>query len=98
MKACYHIRLSPIRIAVLDVCLVEDFFLITRINVPVEFRSQGYGTALMEKVTEDADLEEVTLALEICPYGELDYDQLQSWYERFGFEEVDGNFFKRLPQ
>jgi ribosomal protein S18 acetylase RimI-like enzyme len=62
---------------------------ISRIHVLPFFRRLGYGTDVMNQICRSADLEEVTLCLEINPYGEMTYEQLASWYEKFGFAKDD---------
>ena len=101
MKHLYHIRLSPTRVAVADLMeLPCGCWMLTRINVPHGFRGRGHGSELLEEVLNDADAEEVTLKLTINPYGGLNYDQLQSWYERRGFQcqiDDEGPVFVRRP-
>ena len=110
MKSSYSKKLSPTRIAIID---LDDFadqfpgvepgppvFQITRVNVPPKFRGRGVGTSLMLAVCEDADEQGARLVLAINPYGEMTEEMLRDWYEGFGFEEVDGSggLFLREPQ
>jgi ribosomal protein S18 acetylase RimI-like enzyme len=96
MRSCYCIRLSQVNIAIADVC---DYFghgrIITRINVPAEFRGKGHGRDLLAQITRDADKEGVTLWLEISPSDGLDGDQLAAWYIRAGF--MPKGIYRRLP-
>lgn len=66
MKPCYMVKLSGTRIAIAD---LVDYYgrgkIITRINVPAEFRGKGHGTALLKQIIEDADREKIALYLEI---------------------------------
>lgn len=96
MKSCYHIKLSPTAIAIAD---LVDYYgrgrIITRINVPVAHRGQGYATKLLNLITDDADNEGVTLFLEISPSDGLGYYQLLGMYKRHGFQEWNGIFRRR---
>lgn len=106
MKPGYYHRINTTTLAVLDIC---DYYsegagrkdmIITRINVPFDVRGKGYGTALLKKCLEDADIEGVRLYLEIMQGDELGltYEQLQSWYERHGFKQLGaGGMFLRKP-
>ena len=71
--------------------------MMTRINVPRQHRGQGHGSALLKRVCEEADKDQVTLFLEVLPSGPLDYDQLVAWYERHGFKYHRG-IYRRRPQ
>lgn len=97
MKSCYIVRLSGGRGAIADLC---DYYgrgmIITRINVPAEYRGQGFGKELLQQILADADAEGVTLWLEISPSDGLDYDQLHDWYTRNGFKYR--GIYKRKPR
>lgn len=71
----------------IDLIKFEDGYLITRIFVQNTHRGQGVGQALLDKVKREADLETVPLYLEINPYGEMTYRQLESWYVQNGFRK-----------
>lgn len=97
MKTCHVIKLSPVRIAIADLCEYEDGYIITRINVPHEFRGKGYGSQLLETIIEDARIHRVNLYLWISPSDGLNYTQLESWYTRHGFEKCDeATFVKKI--
>ncbi len=50
---------------------------------------KGHATALMYQVCQEADDACKTLILTVAPFGEgMTDDQLQKWYERFGFEVI----------
>lgn len=69
-------------------CLKPDskgVVLITRINVPREYRFLGIGTRLLQRILDDADREGIDLELWPMPSGGLKYRELVSWYERHGF-------------
>ncbi len=97
MKSCYSIKLSPVRLAVADVCRMNGEWWITRINVPIEFRGLGHGRELLRRVLKDADSEEAVLRLVINPYGEMSRRQLRTWYERHGFVHEGRGLFVRRP-
>lgn len=98
MKSAYYIRLSPLRIAILDNC---DYYnmgrIITRINVPRDYRGKGHARELLRQICADADLEQVNLWLEISPSDGLDYAQLEAWYLRHSFKNL-GGIYRRKPQ
>lgn len=98
MRTIYTIQLSPVRIAIADLMEIDGVWWINRINVPNGYRGRGHGTALLMQILEQADYEEVTLRLNINPYGDLNYHQLQSWYERYGFVQDEEGCFTRKPQ
>lgn len=107
MRSTYVKKIGAKKVAVLTLqrCpYMRDAFFIQRINVIRRFRGQGIGTELLQRVVEDADYEEVKLTLTINPFSDADlnYDQLQSWYERYGFVETaiedDQGFFVREPE
>lgn len=71
---------------------------ITSIEVREE-RGQGHARALLKQITDDADLEGVTLVLSIEPDGTgLDARALKRWYERAGFTHQPGDFWLRTPK
>lgn len=101
MKQMYCIRLGH-KLAVADLSYIGgSIWELSRINVPADYRGQGYGSELLGQVCDDADNEGVTLVLNINPYGALTYQQLQDWYERWGFvaSELHGDsIFRREPE
>lgn len=110
MRNIYSTHLPPRSKAVAYVDELPDWFLldfgrdpvggchiISQIYVPAAHRGFGHGSDLLRQIVDDADAEMITLALEIIPFGNLKYDQLQSWYESFGFEWVEDNLFLREP-
>lgn len=90
------------------VCLLsryKDGKRIDRIYVPHKNRGKGAGSAMLKRVCDQADLENVTLRLIICadsdePNVGLDNLQLQTWYRKFGFDRDEGALYtyKRLPK
>lgn len=107
MKTCYVIVFGDeVKPAIADVTAPGTFdtipgCVVNRINVPHKHRGQGHGSTLLRQICEDADREGVSLHLCINPTGPLDYDQLEKWYRRYGFdddpdENADG-WFVRQP-
>ena len=98
MKSCFFDSESR---AIADVCKYHpdgakfDGYMITRINVPHEFRGCGLGSRLLREICDAADAEGQTLWLEIAPSGPLDYDALRAWYMRYGFRGC--GLYRRLP-
>ena len=70
----------------------------SRINVPVKFRGQGYGSHLLKVVLADANEENISIELLPSPSGGLDLEQLLAWYQRNGFEDDSEGFLVRRPQ
>lgn len=103
MKNCFII---PEYRAIADLCpalemgLPGNGWIITRINVPEKNRGKKIGTDLLNRICVEADCNKVILYLEIHPSGGLDYDQLEAWYLRHGFEHFMGvsGIYRRLPQ
>ena len=68
---------------------------IDTVLVPSKFRSQGIGSALINKVILLADAQDKEIFLSARPIGSSSEDQLArlvSYYERFGFVTVDKGF------
>lgn len=42
---------------------------ISRINVPMQYRGKGHGRTILKRILEDADREGITLCLEPLPSG-----------------------------
>jgi len=71
---------------------------ITRINVPVAYRGQGFGSKLLDQILADADAEGVAIQCEVSPSGGLNYDQLTAWYMRRGFQYTELGYLRRTPR
>jgi predicted GNAT family N-acyltransferase len=99
MKPSYYIMLDN-ALAVVDLTpspSESGWCTINRINVPHKYRGQGYGRELMRQVLADADAENVHLTLQINPYGEMTFRDLQEWYTRGGFIHACRGFMVRHP-
>ena len=97
----YHIyrKLGAASLAVLDVSHVElNLYEVNRINVPPKFRGSGIARDLAKSMIEWADSEMNTLRLVINPSGDMDFDQLEAWYERLGFHKQDTGWYIRPPR
>lgn len=97
MKSCYIIKHDcGIRGSIADLC---DYYgkgmILTRINVPQEYRKQGFGNKLLKMILDDADRTKTDIYLEIYASGEMNYDQLKDWYIKNGFVEFATGFFRR---
>ncbi len=85
MKSCYIHEETR---SILDIYETPTgFLMISRINVPKAFRSQGHASRLLDTVLADADKEGKRLGLVISPSDGLNFRQLKSWYERRGFKK-----------
>lgn len=97
MKHAYTIKLSATRIAIADVCNIDGdpYYMVTRINVPQQFRGKGIGTRLLKQILDDADKEGVILVLWPQASDGLPTYILEEWYKRYGFKwEKMGRFGK----
>lgn len=90
MKSTYYIQHDSYCAVIADLTPPEGFhptwWYVNRIHVLDKYQHQGYGTRIMKWITQDADLEKVTLCLEINAYGALSHEQLEEWYRKYGFE------------
>jgi GNAT superfamily N-acetyltransferase len=81
-------------------CLIEESKVVRRnlrdglrevsfVVVEPEYRGQGYGRALLDAITLEADECGAVLFVNVDPYDDspLDREALRKWYERFGFTE-----------
>lgn len=80
--------------------------ILTGIEVECKLRGRGYGTELLKQVLTDADKEGVVITLSVSSDDSpkaLSNDQLQAWYERHGFYQIEGKTgngvtMQRLPK
>lgn len=61
-----------------------------RINVPKQDRSNGIGTELLKSLLNECREQNIALICEINPYGDLTYEQLDTWYRKYGFKGYEG--------
>lgn len=99
MKSAYFLPLgggSKPGLAEVDLWQMEaGSYVVSRVIVSAEYRGQGYARQLMQEVLRDADAAGVTLLLEINPYGDMTYEQLESWYMRLGFCKDGSGVYRR---
>lgn len=101
MTSIYRKLQSPIRLAVLDYDphYGRSEWYINRINVPREHRRNGIATAMLNELFALANAAKATIYLEINAYGEMNHEQLRSWYIRKGFSEIGNEgIYRKLPQ
>ncbi len=94
MRPIYFIREAN---AIADVGLINDQYQIFRINVPRKYRGKGFGSRLLKQIIKDADSQGVRLMVGIVASDGLNYDQLEAWYKRHGFEQEEENIYVRPP-
>jgi len=102
MERCYVDResntiadLAPM--AELDPSAIPGSYLITRINVPIKVRGNGFGTAILKRITDDADRLGVTLYVQPMSSGSWNNRTLRAWYVRHGFR-FGRNYYTRAPK
>jgi N-acetylglutamate synthase-like GNAT family acetyltransferase len=54
-------------------------------------RKEGHASALMREVIRDADKTKTVLILSPRPFGHIGLLNLRSWYEKFGFVQIQQN-------
>jgi len=99
LQSCFTIKLSDYQCAIADLCeYYGKGYLLTRVNVPAEFRGKGYATQLLKQVLAAADEAQITLLLEVAPGigSSMTAEQLRAWYSRHGFLDWKG-IMRRKP-
>ena len=96
MKYTYIKELKPV-VAILDCSAYEGGYMIHRINVPKRHRRFGHGTALLQEAITDADTEGAKLYLGLSPSDGMDFDELECWYKKHGFVELEDGMYIREP-
>ena len=100
MKNFYFEELGTCRLAVLDIIILCDKHIISRINTPRDYRGKGVASRLLKQACADADAEGITLELAVSPSDGLGDDALHAWYSRHGFvsvPEISKFFMVRKP-
>jgi len=67
----------------------QTWYYFNRLNVPVRLRQQGIAKKLLQEVIEWADSIKVNILLDINPYGDLSYEQLEVLYQKYGFQKLE---------
>lgn len=74
----------------------EPYIFIHMIKVPEESRGLGYASKLLKQILDYADNNQLLVQLEVSTtdYDEtgLSVDELEAWYERYGFIYDDSLF------
>ena len=65
------------------------FWYFNRLFVREEYRNQGYAKTLLSKMVDILKKGKINLWLDINPYGDLNYAQLEELYMRYGFKKYD---------
>ena len=67
------------------------WYYFNRLLVNKNIRGRGLATKLMSRVIFWADTENINILNELNPYGDLNMDQLISFYKKFGFKQPNNN-------
>lgn len=84
--ACAEISHTTYYIDLLDK-KIEDAWFFNRLFVPSEMRNKGIATQLMNRLIEILDEYNICLINTVNAYGDLNEDQLITFYKKFGFKE-----------
>jgi GNAT superfamily N-acetyltransferase len=102
MKHCYAVEIPAggklTFVGIADLIRHPGGLLLTRINIPAQFRRQGHGNLLLKKVLDAADKDGVTLFLHVASYGTMTDEQLEAWYRRNGFIPRNALMWYREPK
>ncbi len=71
---------------------------VARINVCPRMRGKGFGKQLMTEVCEWLDVNGFASVIGVSSYGEMNNDELQFFYEKFGFVFDSRQIGYRLPK
>ena len=77
----------------------DNVFYFNRLFVQPKFRNQGYATQMLETLLIRFKERHYVLALDINPYGDLNYEELETFYMKHGFKKYKvhnaniGNFY-----
>ena len=63
-----------------------------RLFTPPEIRNKGYAKQAMNLLIEYLDENEIDLLCDINPYGDLSREQLEQFYRRYGFVNINDEF------
>lgn len=63
----------------------DNIYYFNRLIVHQSLRNKGIASALMNKLIEVLDCNKITLICDINPYGDLDLNQLITFYGKYGF-------------
>lgn len=70
---------------------------VNRLIVAEPVRGRGIATKLMEALVEKADEKQINVVLEINAYGDLNRDELEVFYGKFGFNKsnIEGLYVRQ---
>lgn len=68
-----------------EVTPMEEACYYNRLYVQPQHRNKGYGRQLYDKTAEVLDKDDLTLLIQVNPYGDLSYDQLVDFYTKHIF-------------
>ena len=77
----------------------DNVFYFNRLFVQPEFRNKGYATEILKTLLEKFKEKHYVLYLDINPYGDLNYEELETFYMKHGFKKykvynkIIGNFY-----
>ena len=77
----------------------NNVFYFNRLFVQPEFRNKGYATEMLKTLLEKFKEKHYVLYLDINPYGDLNYEELETFYMKHGFKKykvhnkIIGNFY-----
>lgn len=97
---CEHWRNTLKKKFATEVLPQYPMFFFNRIKVKTE--SEGRGSALMKALTVTLDEHKIAVVCTVQPYvsGRMDADELEKWYEKYGFETIKDSkgLMLRLPK
>lgn len=77
----------PIGIAQCSILCEENSMYFNRLFVRPEYRGKGLGSKLLDRLLELVKDRNIVLQLDINPYGDMDYIELECFYLRHGFKK-----------
>lgn len=81
----------PIGIAQCSTLCKADSMYFNRLYIRPEYRGKGLGSKLLDRLLELVKDRNIELQLDINPYGEMDYLELECFYVRHGFKKYKVN-------
>tara|TARA_Y100000310_G_C20694347_1_gene824436 strand:+ start:3195 stop:3581 length:387 start_codon:yes stop_codon:yes gene_type:complete len=79
-----------------DMDLKEPVFYFNRIKAREE--GKGEGTLMMKELIKILDEKKVTVINELNPYGNLNLEDLQKFYSKYGFVKKQDHLMIRKPK
>lgn len=67
----------------------DNMWYFNRLIVPKSARNKGFATRLMEMLIELLDEKKIVLINEVQGTGDLNNDQLVTFYKKYGFKETE---------